>query len=428
VNIENEKYVLRCVECGKVVKDECTDRCPLGHNSLLRTEYRAEQLTVRNLPGVFKYIDFLPVEGHLPVDSGPITYKSEGLSKELGLKNLYITFNGYWPERHANIKSCSFKELEVLPTVVRVKEKCKDTLVVASAGNTSRAFAQISSVTQSPVVTVVPECCLERMWTTQETDNVCLISVRGDYTDAIRFGEKVSSLKGFLGEGGAKNVARRDGMGTVLLDGAVFMKRLPDYYFQGVGSGTGAIACWEAAMRIIRDGRFGNVLPKFCLSQNLPFVPMYSAWKDGRREIAADIDMINAEASIREMRADVLSNRNPPYSVAGGVYDMLCDAGGMIECVSNREADDAGRLFVSAEEIDIDPAASVSVASLVKAVENQQVGSTDRILLNVTGGGYERVREEHDLHRVKPLLGVGAGAGVEEVRDEVYRWIGGRRG
>lgn len=423
MNVGNEKYVLRCVECGKVVKDECTDRCPLGHNSLLRTEYRAKQLTVRNLPGLFKYIDFLPVESHLPVDSGPVTYKSEGLSKELGLKNLYITFSGYWPERHANIKTCSFKELEALPTVVRVKEKCKDTLVVASAGNTSRAFAQMSSLTQSPVVTVVPKCCLDRMWTTQETDNVCLISVKGDYTDAINMGEKISSLDGFAGEGGAKNVARRDGMATVLLDAVVFMKRLPEYYFQGVGSGTGAIACWEASMRIIRDGRFGKVLPKFCLSQNLPFVPMYSAWMDRRREIVPEKDMIDAESSIREMRANVLSNRNPPYSVAGGVYDMLCDAGGTIECVTNREADDAGRLFVSAEEIDLDPAASVTIASLAKAVEEQRVGSQDRILLNVTGGGYERVREDYDLYEVKPCSDVCAGAGIEDVKGEIDEWV-----
>ena len=62
-------------------------------------------------------------------------------------------------------------------------------------------------------------------------------------------------------EGGAKNVARRDGMGTVMLDAAVTIGRMPDYYFQAIGSGTGGIAAWEAALRLRDDGRFGTRLP-----------------------------------------------------------------------------------------------------------------------------------------------------------------------
>ncbi len=72
-------------------------------------------------------------------------------------------------------------------------------------------------------------------------------------------------------EGGAKNVARRDGMGTVMLDAAVTMKEMPDDYFQAIGSGTGGIAAWEASMRLRDDGRFGKHCPGFtwprtCLS------------------------------------------------------------------------------------------------------------------------------------------------------------------
>ncbi len=74
-----------------------------------------------------------------------------------------------------------------------------------------------------------------------------LIAVKGDYYDAIQIAEKVQSLPGFTPEGGARNIARRDGMGTVMLDAALTLGRMPDHYFQAVGSGTGGISAWEAA-------------------------------------------------------------------------------------------------------------------------------------------------------------------------------------
>ena len=53
---------------------------------------------IENLPGLYKYSDWLPVCRTLDGSGAPVTYKSEGLAGELGLSDLYITFNGYWPE------------------------------------------------------------------------------------------------------------------------------------------------------------------------------------------------------------------------------------------------------------------------------------------------------------------------------------------
>ncbi len=78
--------------------------------------------------------------------------------------------------------------------------------------------------------------------------------------------------RSFFAEGGAKNVARRDGMATTMLSAATTIGEIPDYYFQAVGSGTGAIAAWEANMRLIGDGRFGETVMKLMVSQNHPFV------------------------------------------------------------------------------------------------------------------------------------------------------------
>lgn len=418
------KYLLRCPGCGQPFPDHYTLDCPSGCDALLQTVYAGDKLRPKNLPGIFRYSDWLPIEGYLPIDAGPVSYKSEGLARELGLSNLTITFSGYWPERGAGMETCSFKELEAQPTVLRLREKRGGAIQVSSAGNTGRAFCQLSGLIGTPVVVVVPTKAADRLWTTIPTDAVCLITVDGDYSDSISFGRDICTLSGVVPEGGAKNVARRDGMGTVMLDGTLAAGRLPAHYFQAVGSGTGGIAAWEASIRLIYDGRFGSRLPELHLSQNLPFVPMVRAWEEGRREIVPSIDMPDAGTSIPQVYADVLTNRHPPWGILGGVYDALAASGGRMYATANEDARSAESLFIETEEIDLDPAAAVAVASLIEAVEEGFVDPGEHVLLNITGGGYERAAEDLDRYRIEPFARVRAGATLDEaLRSDISAWL-----
>ncbi|MFZ2070463.1 MAG: cysteate synthase [Halobacteriota archaeon] len=404
---EPANYHLECLECGMAITDRYTNICPRGHRSLLRTVYKRKRIRQLAGNGIFRYRDWLPVDEALSITASPVTYKSEQFGKELGLHNLYIGFSGYWPDKAVGMKTCTFKELEAAPTFLRAKAKCGKILVVPSAGNTSRAFAEVSAMTGMPVVTIVPQSCVHRMWTTTEPENhrrIFLITVNGDYSDAIALSKELVKLEGLMEEGGVKNVARRDGMGVVELESAFIMRELPEFYFQAVGSGTGAIAAWETFSRLIGDGRFGQKMPRIVVVQNLPFAPMFYAWQDGRAEIIADKDMINAREAIKRMYADVLSTRNPPYSIKGGVYDMLVSTNGHVYGITNEECMIAEKLFESEEGIDIDPAASVSVAALIKAVDEGLVKRGDKILLNITGGGYKRLEADYKRYRIETQI------------------------
>ena len=404
-------YVLRCIAGGETLPEQYTLSCS-EHAGLIRTEYAARQLTVRpEQPGIFRYSDWLPVHGTLPTRSRPVTFQSRELCRELGLPNLWVTFTGYYPERECFVPTGSFKELEALPTTVRLAENGGGTLVVASAGNTGRAFAQMAAEFGTPVIIVVPESSANSLWTVTEPklpEAVKLITVRGDYTDAIAVANRITERPGYVPEGGAKNVARRDGMGTVMLDAAVTIGRMPDHYFQAVGSGTGGIAAWEAAMRLSADGRFGCDVPRLHLAQNLPFVPMVNAWKE-RRALLLERDMPDAAGAIAQVSAPVLTNRAPPYSMPGGVFDAMMYCGGDMYAVSNADAAEAGRIFSDAENgIDLDPAAAVATAALISAVASGAVDSQDTITLNITGGGYARVREELGIFPVPVTMTVDA--------------------
>ena len=396
------KYELVCTECSSVYIEDRL-KCE-SDTALLRTNYTKKQLELKDVPGMGRFHDWLPVNDIIKTDSGPVTYKSTELAAELGLKNLYISFNGYWPEKNAFIKTCSFKELEAFPTIKKLMGSRKS-LVLASAGNTARAFAHVAAMKGVKVYIVVPSSGMGRMWIPEEPNqNIHVIQMgeNCDYTDSIHLADRIASLPDMQAEGGARNVARRDGMGTVLLDSAVTMKRLPDHYFQAIGSGTGGIAAWEASLRLLGDGRFGNELPQLHLAQNLPFAPMLNAWNDGRREIIKDIDMPHPKELIHEMYADILSNREPPYSVGGGVFDALSATNGEMYGITNNDAKTALGLFERLEGIDIFAPAGVAVASLVKAVESGGVNKDDFISLNITGGGFKRLEEDYTPYTLEP--------------------------
>lgn len=399
------RFKLKCLKCGKEYGQEYRLTCE-NDNSLLRAEYFEKILQLRNQPGIGKFHSWLPVQEELATDAGPITYKSEAFAEELGLSNLYIGFSGYWPEREAFIKTCSFKELEAYPTMQLLKETGGKAIVLASAGNTGRAFAHVSTLTGTDAYVVVPESGVSKLWLPEEpAKSVHLIGMSpgNDYTDAINLAGRVAALPGMVPEGGARNIARRDGMGTVMLDAAVTIGRMPDHYFQAVGSGTGGISAWEAALRLKADGRFGQKLPKLQLAQNLPFVPMYKAWQAKRREIIPDLDMKDAKKQVEETYATVLTNRAPPYGVPGGLYDALVDTDGIMYAITKEEALEAKTLFENLEGIDILPPSAVAAASLLKAVEAGNVAKDEIILLNIAGGGYKRLKKDYTLFQIPPV-------------------------
>jgi len=414
------QYLLQSFVSGKMFNDTGWLLDAPGEDvpGLIRAVYEEKQLKLLDHSyGLYKFANWLPVGRALKGSSAPVTYRSEGLARHLGLQELYITFSGWWPERGAGMKTCSFKETEAYSVCGRLDTSGRRILVVASAGNTARAFARVCSDNKIPLLLCVPEDNLDALWFDEPLDDcVKLVSSRKgcDYFDAIHLSNLVCSLDGFVAEGGAKNVARRDGMGTTVLSAATYTGRIPDYYFQAVGSGTGAIAAWEANIRLIADGRFGSHKMKLMLSQNAPFNPMYDAWKAGSRQMLPYEDEL-ARRHVEEIDAKVLSNRKPPYPIAGGLFDALTDTGGdMMKC-NNNEARAAGKLFLEKEGIDLHPSAAVAVASLIKAVNDGSVRRESMIMINITGGGEERFKAEKQLYYLRPSLVFGMNPDKETV-------------
>lgn len=402
-------YKLKTFATGNIFEDKGWTLSDPSYNkpSLIRAIYEKKELCVGDeSQGIYKFANWLPINKTLKNSTSTQTYKSEKLAQHLGLSNLYISFSGYWPKIGANMTTCSFKETEAYSVCARLSEQNNGVMVVASAGNTARAFAKVCSDNNIPLLIVIPFDNLDAMWFNHNiNDNVKLICTPAgtDYFDAIDLSNKICSSTLFFEEGGAKNVARRDGMGTTVLSAVTTIGRIPDFYFQAIGSGTGTIAAWEANLRLIEDGHYGSNKMTLIPSQNIPFTPIHDAWKAKTREIIFPNEDQARENALK-INAKVLSNRKPPYGIAGGLFDALEDSNGDVEIVTNLELQEACNLFETLEGIDIHPASGVALAGMLKSIEFGKVDKEATIMLNITGGGEKLFKSQFELIYLKPNL------------------------
>ncbi|WP_331730051.1 MULTISPECIES: cysteate synthase [unclassified Streptomyces] len=400
-------YTVFCPLCGQRGQDDgMTLSCSRDHGpALLRSDYAVKEFAPQpDTEGLFRYRDWLPVTRTFPTAARTAVFQSEELCAQLGLPNLWIAFNGYWPERGAFLETATFKELEAYAVLGRLPSD-PPVLVVASAGNTAAAFASICSRHRRPCLLIVPRRGLDRMRFRAPLDPaVRLVVLDGaDYSDAIALAESVAALPGFQAEGGVRNIGRRDGLATVLYAGVEAMGRMPGVYVQAVGSGAGAIAVHEAATRLLGTGRYGTDLPRLLLCQNASFAPLADSWKSGTRQLApcgAD----DARAATRTVFADELTNRFPPYAVHCGVYDVLTESSGDVLTVEQDAAEYERDVFGKAESVDIEPASAVALAGLRKAVLDGRIPEEEHVLLNITGGGRARLAQDHPLYDAEPAL------------------------
>jgi len=421
MHYDNNHYKITCLDCHAVFPDDdpFVLNCRETHRDcLLRATYHNKSFSTENsLSGLFRYAKWLPVRRILKNAPQPILYKSTGLASHFGLKNLFILFNGYWPEKNVSIGTCSFKELEAYAVCARTPENFSGALVMSSVGNSAKGFIKACSENDIHAIIVIPKSVLHNVWVPEPVNplvKVVALDGDSDYEDAMHVSLKIARNEGFIRVGGSRNIAKRDGLGTCLLSAVEVLGRMPHHYFQAVGSGAGAIGVWEMSKRLLEDGRFGHNKIKLHLSQSQELQFMVDAWQKKEPRLPSLDQRKEKRKKIKKLRAPILGNLHPVYSIKGGIFDALKDTAGYMYKTTREEAEKSGLLFEKTEGADVGTAAEVAIASLLQAVERKYVQKDDIILLNITDGGPRRMKREQKIYQCLPDLIVD----FEMVEDE----------
>lgn len=393
---------LKCVACGARYDTGAhrlfCSRCE--RKSLLVSDYE-HPLEVQGADNRFEsYRSWLPYRNVLDIPGPEMSiFVASELGREIGLDNLWVLVSGYSRRYGSSFLTGTFKECEAIGVLNRVREETNKMLVVSSAGNAGRAFLELGARYNEPAIIIVPESARPMVTISALPERAPLLILLRDaiYLDAVRLVDRVVERFGshLVREGGCYNVARRDSMAVPFLRAVQEIGQLPDRYVQAVGSGTGAIAAWEAANRLCSFGQVEIRPMKLLLVQNAPFSPMVDAWEQGSR-IVPSLDDRLVRKQLTTTYAKVLSNATPPYGVAGGVYDALVSSGGAMCRVLNNEIIAAQELAASILDFEPCNASSAALAGLIRSVSAGVVGKSERILLHFTGGGLRDLVRDFD--------------------------------
>ena len=397
------KYKLRCLDTGDLIEDAYTLK--YTENALLQAKFNGP-IEVKQLDGVWKYLDWIPTSTSNEYVAGTTTYKAEALGKSLCMSNLWVTFHGYWPEKGGLCPTGSFKDMEAVPTIQRLHDHGCKGLICASACNTARGFTHFCGLADMPLIVVVGKDHGHRIWTKvgHPTESVKVVVVEdGDYYDAKTVAKAIAKkLTGWQMEGSVHNVARRDGIGSLILDAAFTIGAMPDHYFQGIGGGPGPIGVHEMAERLIESGQFEGPVPRQHLSQNVEHSPIHNAWQAKRDHLLPEDYPLHDV----EVYSDYLMNKGPAYGQVGGVHDILKASNGQTYVVERDDAIAAKTQFESVEGIDIMTPGAVAMASLQQALASGEVNPDACTVLNISGGGVERLKQDYATETVEPWLRV----------------------
>jgi cysteate synthase len=406
------KYKLRCLDTGDLIEDAYT--LEYTDNALLQAKFNGP-MEVKQLDGVWKYLDWIPTSTSNEYVAGTTTYKAEALGKSLGMSNLWVTFHGYWPEKGGLCPTGSFKDMEAVPTIQRLHDHGCKGLICASAGNTARGFTHFCGLANMPLIVVVGKDHGHRIWTKvgHPTDSVKVVVVEdGDYYDAKTVAKAIAKkLTGWQMEGSVHNVARRDGIGSLILDAAFTIGAMPEHYFQGIGGGPGPIGVHEMAERLIESGQFEGPAPRQHLSQNIEHSPIHNAWQAKRDHLIPE----DYPPHDVEVYSDYLMNKGPAYGQVGGVHDILKASNGQTYVVERDDAIAAKTQFESIEGIDIMTPGAVAMASLQQALASGEVNPDACTVLNISGGGVERLKQDYATETVEPWLRVTKADGADMI-------------
>jgi cysteate synthase len=391
-------YTLKCPNCEAEYVDDgirldCDVCSDAGRKVIL--EYCPVRMPSINTAqsGLARYAEFLP--GKYPITSEACltkTFKSENLAGKYGFENLYFTCTGMNANLGIGAATASFKDLEAISVLHRLKSfDINKPLVLSSAGNTARAFAYYAGKYSYPVLLVVPHDSRRFLWIPTEKGlrervsvyvRVVLIDQPGKYSHASMLAENILSLLGdsVIAEGGYFNIGRNCGLSTCALDFYTQTGSLPDHYVQAAGSGVGVLAAMRA-YALLDPERSKSI--SYHLVQNSPYDPLVRAINDG--QVFSPLEHYRY---IDTVCSPMLTSTDPAFNYPGGIAEAISKGTSTYGySVNNNEILNMHYEMQELENIQVLLPAAVALAGLLVAKESGKIDPRQTIQVNITGCG-----------------------------------------
>jgi threonine synthase len=389
----------RCTKCHETYPyDEKMNVCPhCKDDGILDIEYDYE--TIKNVmdkdyfshqkdQSIWRYLPLLPVgekyiNQTLKVGWTPL-YQSKHLKEKYGVKKLFIKDEGLNPTQ-------SLKDRASVIACVKALEMNQTTISCSSTGNAASSLAGNAAKLGLKTVIFVPERAPIGKLTQLLVYGSNLIKVQGDYKQAYQLSKEAIEHYGWYNRNAAINPHLVEGKKTVALEIAEQLNfELTDWVITSVGDGCTIGGVYKGFYDLKQLGLIDQI-PKIMGVQSSGCSPFYDAFHEDRPLQETD------ELTIADSIA-VGIPRNPIKGV-----DAVKKSHGTYVKVTDQKIMDAMVELGHLEGIFAEPAASASLAGMIKAREENIIKADDTVTVIITGNGLKDTKNA--LKRVgEPVL------------------------
>jgi len=384
------EFHLSCSECGiEYGEDPTLLVCPAcsGHQEPGGSTRGVLEVVLERVPDAWPrerpsdprfLAAFLPVRGpgsfpeyiagDTPLQPAP------RLADRLGLDSLWIKDDTRNP-------SGSTKDRASLLVAAKAREYGLDTIAAASTGNAGTALAAVGAAADLETVVFVPASAPEAKLVQMLSYGARVIPVDGTYDDAFELCLAACREFGWYNRNTALNPFTIEGKKTAALE---IVRSLgtagPDVVVVPVGDGVILSGMAKGFADLVAAGLLDRI-PRLIAVQPEGSAAIARAWAAG----AEDAEPFRGAHSI----ADSLTVEAPRNALL--CLRRLRESGGGAVTVSDQEIGAAIPELASRTAVFAEPAAAAALAGLETALRGGMVGTTETVVLLITGNGLKDV-------------------------------------
>jgi len=372
---------LECIECGARMDIDAREyECPRCGGLLeveLDLDGLRDRLNVKKLrterPSVWKYREFLPVKDDSKIvtlgEGGTPLYRCDRLGRELGVRELYVKYEGANP-------TGSFKDRGMTVGVTRALEFGVKTVACASTGNTSASLAAYAAKAGLRCLVLLPSKKVALGKLAQAAIyGAEIVSIRGNFDEALSMVKRLCTERKDIYLMNSVNPFRPQGQKTTGFEIADQLGwNPPDRVIVPMGNCANIWAIYKGFYEYERVGMIDRV-PMMTGIQAEGSMPIVEAIKKGLDRFRP---VKNPETIATAIR--IGNPVNGPKAIRA-----IKKTGGTAESVSDDEIVSAQRDLARLEGIGVEPSSAATIAGLRRLIEQGVVGRDERVVCVATG-------------------------------------------
>ncbi|MEM2089038.1 MAG: threonine synthase [Thermoproteota archaeon] len=364
---------LVCIDCGATHEPGASVLVCGKCGGLLEVAYPRE--VFRNVSfngkGVWRYRSLLPkVDNVVTLNEGntPLI-RAENLGRALGLRNLYVKFDGANP-------TGSFKDRGMTVGVSIALKLHQKSVACASTGNTSASMAAYAARAGLRSLVFLPDGYVAAGKLLQAVAHgATIVRVRGNFDDALKI-LLSHSMKLGVYVLNSVNPYRIEGQKTTAFETWEELGSMPDTVVYPVGNAANIASGWKG-FRELKEAGLSKSLPRMIGVQAEGSAPIAKAYSQGR-------DMVEPVENPETVATAIRIGRPLSWKKA---LRAIRDSGGMAVTVSDKEILRAQVDLARMEGVFTEPAGAAPVAGLVKLVKEGVLEKDDTVVAVATGHG-----------------------------------------